>query len=74
MTILQKYQTFENIRRKIQHNTVKNPVKDVNRTVQTHVQDSFDKYDKYPLHILKAPNDKLPSKINPLNKEVSNCY
>lgn len=32
---------------------------------------NFDQYEKYPINILKEPNDKLPSKINPLNKEVS---
>ncbi|KAJ8952267.1 hypothetical protein NQ318_007434, partial [Aromia moschata] len=30
----------------------------------------FDQYDKYPVNILKEPNDKLPAKINPLNKEL----
>lgn len=30
----------------------------------------FDQYDKYPVNILKEPNDKLPARINPLNKEV----
>lgn len=32
---------------------------------------NFDQYEKYPINILKEPNDKLPGKINPLSKEVS---
>lgn len=32
---------------------------------------NFDQFEKYPINILKEPNDKLPPRINPLNKEVS---
>lgn len=32
---------------------------------------NFNQYEKYPINILKEPNDKLPSRINPLTKEVS---
>lgn len=31
---------------------------------------NFDQFEKYPINILKEPNDKLPPRINPLNKEV----
>ncbi|CAH1989954.1 unnamed protein product [Acanthoscelides obtectus] len=30
----------------------------------------FDQYDKYPVSILRKPNDELPAKVNPLNKEM----
>lgn len=30
----------------------------------------FDQYDKYPIDILKECNEKLPARIDPLNKEV----
>ncbi|XP_045472263.1 advillin isoform X1 [Harmonia axyridis] len=30
----------------------------------------FDQYDKYPLEILLVPNEKLPSRVDPLRKEL----
>ncbi|CAH0556416.1 unnamed protein product [Brassicogethes aeneus] len=30
----------------------------------------FDQFDKYPINILKEPNEKLPARIDPLNKEL----
>lgn len=33
----------------------------------------FDQYEKYPLDILLAPNEKLPNRVDPLKKEVSVC-
>lgn len=32
---------------------------------------NFDQFEKYPINILKEPNETLPPRINPLNKEVS---
>lgn len=38
---------------------------------KTESNGNFDQYEKYPLHILKASSDDLPSKIDPLKKEVT---
>lgn len=56
------------VRRKLESKGV--PFKSTNGSHIQQTHDQFDRYEKYPLHILKGPNDKLPPKINPLNKEV----
>ncbi|KAI4464752.1 villin [Holotrichia oblita] len=33
-------------------------------------EDDFDKYEKYPISMLREPTDKLPNKVDPLQKEV----
>lgn len=69
---LQKYSSFEEIRRKIgQNNPNSNrSINETNGAKDYESDDHFDKYEKYPVHILVGPNDNLPARINPLNKEV----
>nr|CAH7736666.1 unnamed protein product [Callosobruchus chinensis] len=30
----------------------------------------FDQFEKYPVDVLKKPNEELPAKVSPLNKEM----
>lgn len=33
-------------------------------------EDDFDKFEKYPVSMLREPTDKLSNKVDPLQKEV----
>ena len=45
--------------------------KEINGYQKSSGHSDFDQYDKYPINILKEPNEKLPARVDPLNKEVN---
>ncbi|XP_065164723.1 LOW QUALITY PROTEIN: advillin [Atheta coriaria] len=61
------YKPFEEIRHTIQGGT---PRRAKNTTMTPPSDSVFDKYDKYPVSVLKGPSDKLPAKVDPLVKEL----
>ncbi|XP_057656314.1 villin-like protein quail [Diorhabda carinulata] len=65
------YKTFSKIRQDIE---MKSPNREgnapANGSTNNEGESEFDRYEKYPLNILKEPNDKLPPRIDPLNKEL----
>ncbi|XP_018568811.1 advillin-like, partial [Anoplophora glabripennis] len=66
------YKTFSKIRQEIEMKNTNITIKESNginhHDISGHSE--FDQYDKYPVNILKESNDKLPARINPLNKEL----
>lgn len=65
----QEYRSFDQIRTKMEGKSSSN-LKEINLN-KTDSDNNFDQYEKYPLHILKASSENLPTKIDPLRKEVS---
>ncbi|RZC39580.1 advillin [Asbolus verrucosus] len=64
------YKSFGKKRQDIElKNTNKTNGKETNGYKKSGHSD-FDQYDKYPVNILKEPNDKLPARVDPLNKEL----
>lgn len=37
-------------------------------------ESNFDRYQKYPISILKGPTDKLPNKVDPQRREVRSTF
>ncbi|XP_074029921.1 villin like protein quail isoform X3 [Leptinotarsa decemlineata] len=66
------YKTFSKVRQEVEMRNSCSNGKETNG-ISNHdksYHSDFDQYDKYPVDILKGPNDKLPTRINPLNKEL----
>ncbi|KAK4879724.1 hypothetical protein RN001_007870 [Aquatica leii] len=61
------YKSFDQIRNEIEG---KNTTEIIKEKCGSHKSNHFDQYVKYPVSILTATNDKLPNKIDPLQKEV----
>lgn len=70
-----QYKTFSKVRQELEVKTCNyNGNGSVNGFSKHHDdlnESEFDQYEKYPFNILKEPNEKLPPRIDPLNKEVS---
>ncbi|XP_008194361.1 advillin isoform X4 [Tribolium castaneum] len=64
------YKSFGKRRQDIEMKNAKMNGKEINGYQKTSGHSDFDQYDKYPLNILKEPNDKLPARVDPLNKEL----
>lgn len=64
----QMYRSFDQLRTKIEGKSSSNIRDKSNGALEN--SSNFDQYEKYPLHILKAPSEKLPSRIDPLKKEL----
>ncbi|KAF7268409.1 hypothetical protein GWI33_018470 [Rhynchophorus ferrugineus] len=63
------YKTFHKLKQEIQ---MKNTDQDSNNGYiqQKSGYSDFDHYEKYPIPTLREPNDRLPNKVDPLNKEL----
>ncbi|XP_017769751.1 PREDICTED: villin-1 isoform X2 [Nicrophorus vespilloides] len=60
------YKCFDDVRQELQGGEIiPKPV-----TGNSYGEEVFDRYDKYPISILKGPSEKLPSKVDPLAKEL----
>ncbi|XP_019873520.1 advillin isoform X2 [Aethina tumida] len=64
------YKSFGKIRHDIEATNTNNNGKTNGWTQEKSGHSDFDQFDKYPINILKGPNDKLPARIDPLNKEL----
>ncbi|KAH0999377.1 hypothetical protein HUJ05_005174 [Dendroctonus ponderosae] len=65
------YRTFSKIRQEIElKNTDQKPQNGHQSRNNTSDNGDFDHYEKYPINILKEPNDRLPASIDSLNKEL----
>ncbi|KAG5887879.1 hypothetical protein JTB14_015531 [Gonioctena quinquepunctata] len=66
------YKTFSKIRQEVEMKKICSNGEETNGVMSHDISDhsDFDQYDKYPINILKGPNDNLPNRINPLNKEL----
>ncbi|KAH0810615.1 hypothetical protein GEV33_012178 [Tenebrio molitor] len=64
------YKSFGKRRQDIELTNAKTNGKEINGYQKSSGHSDFDQYDKYPLNILKEPNDKLPARVDALNKEV----
>ncbi|XP_050509264.1 advillin isoform X1 [Diabrotica virgifera virgifera] len=67
------YKTFLKIRQEIESKTCCHNGNGTTNGYSNHSDSGdseFDQYEKYPVNILKEPNEKLPPRIDPLNKEL----
>lgn len=63
------YKTFGKVRQEIELGNTDQTICNGNIQDKSE-QGDFDHYEKYPISILKEPNERLPSRINPLKKEL----
>lgn len=68
----QYYKTFSKIRQEVEMNNTDQKIPNGNHTNGNSGNSDFDHYEKYPINILREPNDRLPSRVDSLNKEVRN--
>ncbi|XP_066138784.1 villin-1 isoform X3 [Euwallacea fornicatus] len=64
------YKTFTKIRLDIEMSNTDPKVPNSHHSHSSSGNTDFDHYEKYPINILKEPNDRLPSRVDPLNKEL----
>ncbi|XP_063903462.1 advillin isoform X2 [Zophobas morio] len=64
------YKSFGKRRQDIEMKNSKSNGKEINGYQKSSGHSDFDQYDKYPINILKEPNEKLPARVDPLNKEL----
>ncbi|XP_050309860.1 villin-like protein quail [Anthonomus grandis grandis] len=64
------YKTFAKMRLEIEMTNTDVKVQNGNLTHNNSDNGDFDHYEKYPINILKEANDRLPSRVDSLNKEL----
>ncbi|XP_030768126.1 advillin-like isoform X3 [Sitophilus oryzae] len=64
------YKTFDKIKQEIQMNNTDQKTHNGHIIQHKSEHSDFDHYEKYPISTLKEPNDRLPSRVDPLNKEL----
>ncbi|KAL1494852.1 hypothetical protein ABEB36_010371 [Hypothenemus hampei] len=63
------YRTFSKTRQEIEMKNTDQKIQNGQKH-STSGNSEFDHFEKYPVNILKEPNDRLPSRVNSLNKEL----
>ncbi|CAH1117600.1 unnamed protein product [Phaedon cochleariae] len=71
-TFWKDYKTFSRVRHDLEMKNVNTNGMDTNGVSNHDISchSNFDQFDKYPVTILREPNDKLPARIDSLNKEL----